>query len=460
MYINLDDGMIWSKKLKVSAGDKNSDNFLGLYTSYSTQEYWTDEGTSIAGSGNLTTWRIIAGKNFGVTRSGALYASSAHVTGTITANSGTIGKWTITTGGNLQSVNNSVVLNGTSGNITGARVYANVLKAGGNGNSDGSYILTADGSSVNITGATIKGNNNGGTYAYQLTSAGKLTATSAELTTLTVKGALTVTDSAKAKIEGPLGINMDPSSTYDLSVDGKSYLNGNIGIGCVPSTEQLNKSDVSLTVAGAAWVKADLHMSGNIYSKSGPRNYISFEGTANGSTSGGVWLYGEITSLFATTVQLGIDDKTTTNVYGNMSFLNTGAKVTLTKPENVEVYYDNKYVTLPAYIKAAAGKLFNFSLFGDDKDIAVAGGAFKLVNSNNLTTLEAPTSQGTNGQILKTTGSGETEWSSISLSHNHGSHSHTIYYKTATINGVTVITDLGWSSGCSSASTGSTSVSY
>jgi len=40
-------------------------------------------------------WRFIIGQRFGVDKGGNLYASNAEITGKITANSGTIGGWTI-----------------------------------------------------------------------------------------------------------------------------------------------------------------------------------------------------------------------------------------------------------------------------------------------------------------------------------------------------------------------------
>lgn len=55
---------------------------------------------SVGGSDDLTTWRLTAGRNFGITKNGELYASEANVTGTINATElqseyGTIGGWNL-----------------------------------------------------------------------------------------------------------------------------------------------------------------------------------------------------------------------------------------------------------------------------------------------------------------------------------------------------------------------------
>ena len=63
---------------------------------------------------------LAIGNNFSVTWSGMVSMSNANISGTIAASGGSIGKWLITTEGNLQSTNESVILNGTDGSITGA----------------------------------------------------------------------------------------------------------------------------------------------------------------------------------------------------------------------------------------------------------------------------------------------------------------------------------------------------
>lgn len=70
----------------------------------------TDGAKSIGGSSSISGWCFTAGNAFGVTKTGALYASNVKVSGDITATSGTIGKLVIN-GNYLQADS------GTSGNV-------------------------------------------------------------------------------------------------------------------------------------------------------------------------------------------------------------------------------------------------------------------------------------------------------------------------------------------------------
>ena len=56
------------------------------------------KGTSVNNSGQLTNWRLKAGKKFGVTKEGILYATDVNLTGTIAAESGDIAGWNIAEG--------------------------------------------------------------------------------------------------------------------------------------------------------------------------------------------------------------------------------------------------------------------------------------------------------------------------------------------------------------------------
>jgi len=71
----------------------------------------------IGGSDLINNWVFTAGANFGVTKSGALYANSANISGKITATSGTIGGIEIENGVlKVSSIN--------IGNLGGASNYA------------------------------------------------------------------------------------------------------------------------------------------------------------------------------------------------------------------------------------------------------------------------------------------------------------------------------------------------
>lgn len=85
---------------------------------------------SIGGSPASTSgWVFTAGANFGVTSSGALYANSAHISGEITATSGTIGGASITNG-KLTVPAATVSGELTAATINGSKITANSITAG------------------------------------------------------------------------------------------------------------------------------------------------------------------------------------------------------------------------------------------------------------------------------------------------------------------------------------------
>ena len=87
---------------------------------------------AIGGSGTGLKWFISAGKVFGVTTAGALYCNDAHISGEITATSGTIGGASITDGtlivgnANINDINASKI---NAGDIAAARIQTNLISA-------------------------------------------------------------------------------------------------------------------------------------------------------------------------------------------------------------------------------------------------------------------------------------------------------------------------------------------
>ena len=77
----------------------------------------TDSSKSIGGSESINNWVFTAGANFGVTKSGALYASSANISGKVVATSGSIGGVNIVDG-------NLDVSSIRIGSLSGASNYA------------------------------------------------------------------------------------------------------------------------------------------------------------------------------------------------------------------------------------------------------------------------------------------------------------------------------------------------
>ena len=117
-------------------------NTTSLYKTNATPGYSTatmviSTGTAstkdIGGGGTTSkTWMISAGTGFGVTTAGALYCNDAHVSGEITATSGTIGGASITGGtlivgnANINDINASKI---NAGDISSERITTNVLTA-------------------------------------------------------------------------------------------------------------------------------------------------------------------------------------------------------------------------------------------------------------------------------------------------------------------------------------------
>ena len=118
---------------------------------------------SIGGSASISGWTITSGANFGVTKTGAVYANDVHLTGAITATSGTIGGASITNGvlqianANITSLDASKINSGyiaaariNSGTITADKLAANTLHIGGHNLLKSSYLGISNSSTYNI----------------------------------------------------------------------------------------------------------------------------------------------------------------------------------------------------------------------------------------------------------------------------------------------------------------------
>ncbi len=94
-----------NKRVKIAGFNVNQNSIM-------TTSGWGTQGTvmmctgtssskSIGGSGSISGWAFTAGSTFGVTNQGALYATSAHITGDIIANSLTLGSGASISAGNV-----------------------------------------------------------------------------------------------------------------------------------------------------------------------------------------------------------------------------------------------------------------------------------------------------------------------------------------------------------------------
>jgi hypothetical protein len=310
------------------------------------------------GGGTSENWRIIAGNAFGVTRDGHVYASAATISGTITATGGKIGGWTID--GNDLTCNN-VVLDGDDGSIRGSAI------SGGS-----------------ITGSLIT---NGSTF--NVTAGGALSATSAILTTLTVKGATTFTDTAyigvnvapnaaydlyvngKTYLIGNIGIGVAPDSTYGLKVNGKSYLNGNIGVGTTPKDGYTMTSNGSIYVVGSG-------------------NSIGNDGCSLKFYANGLWATGNLFTIDTSYCQIGqggacavtLLSGSTLNVSGDFTL---SGNANFAAPENILV---DGTQTLAEYVRDSAG-IINI---GNAKAVGYAVTAQKIgTSASSWTTLGSAT---------------------------------------------------------------------
>lgn len=264
----------------------------------------------------------------------------------IIANStGTIGGWTIDKtvlsssnlllngeDGMIYSTNKNFSVNGSgTGFIGGCTIDLGSISANYNGTTNG-WIIGSDGSAVfnNVTvrGAvyatsgeftgTIKAGSSitcgtGSPPAFQVTAAGVMTAYSAQLYDLTVYKSLTV---AKGTGNGDFSVAGASTLTGDTTIGGKLKINA----GTLNRSEQLIIGGTSY-LGGSTYVKGNIIMDagsrGNIRSSAGDNNYISF-GASDSGHGGGVWIYGEITSLKASRVDIGSGDAATTNFYGKV----------------------------------------------------------------------------------------------------------------------------------------------
>lgn len=158
---------------------------------------------------------------------------------------------------------------------------------------------------------------------------GALSATSADFTTITIRGKTHFTSTAY------VGINVTPNSKYDLYVNGKTYLKGNIGIGLAPN------DDYTLRTNGSIYV-------------SGEGNSIGNDGCALKFYANGLWCTGNLMTLDISYCQVGQSNACTMtflngsvlNLYGDFHL---SGDAYFTAPNNIIV---DGTKTLPQYIEA------------------------------------------------------------------------------------------------------------
>ena len=132
----------------------------------------TSSNITVGNSGAIKNWRLLISNTFGVTSTGALYATSADISGAIKATSLSTGTKTASTTGNgtfIDSNGNIYVGNGSTNNFTvtaaGAVTASNITATGGYIGSykiNSQYLQAAD----ETTGMSIKDDSNTKDWAF------------------------------------------------------------------------------------------------------------------------------------------------------------------------------------------------------------------------------------------------------------------------------------------------------
>jgi hypothetical protein len=156
-------------------------------------------------------WKITSGKYFGVDEYGKLYSKEAHVSGEITASSGTIGGFTIDNGTLVSGVIDTDKYVCLSSEALALGKSFKINKDGSMSYGDTGTFSVSDTGVLKASGATISGNisvvggsidieNSGKAKSFIVDKDGNLTASGAKLTSADISGKVTVTS-------GSLNIN-------------------------------------------------------------------------------------------------------------------------------------------------------------------------------------------------------------------------------------------------------------
>ena len=143
------DGKIYASSGKIANWNLDGTSFYtGAYGTNNSAMFCTGtvSSKSIGGSASISGWVLTAGANFGVTKTGDLYGSSAHITGEITATSGKIG--------NINIGTNAIYSGSKSAyNNTNTGLYLD--KDGKVGIGSSTQYIQFDGSNLNLKVKTL-----------------------------------------------------------------------------------------------------------------------------------------------------------------------------------------------------------------------------------------------------------------------------------------------------------------
>ena len=142
-------GALYSTSGKIGGWTISSNSLVnGTFGTSGSAMMCTGTGTakSIGGSTSISGWTFSSGANFGVTNTGALYCSDAHVSGEITATSGTIGGC---------HIDNGVLQIGIGGRNILRGSMAMPLVGGAGSWAKGSYVATSSTIGTSLTNIDI-----------------------------------------------------------------------------------------------------------------------------------------------------------------------------------------------------------------------------------------------------------------------------------------------------------------
>lgn len=348
MRIDIGTGRIEAYNFYMKAGGADK-NYIIINSNISSPPF------QVIGDGNISytdadgNEQTVA-KQFTVFWDGSINAVGGTFKGAINATSGTLGSLTVN--GTL-----------TGGTIEGATITGGVLQVGP-ATSETGYQLYADSSQVIIENATIKnctienGDGSGGT-SFDVNPAGLMEGLGAVLDELTVNKSLLV--------QSP-----EASATALVTIDGKTKITGNTGIGTDPDSSY------------------DLKLNGDMFIKSGSKIYFGTSSAyiyALSGDGGSLQFYGGEVYLQTSEVGVGTSGSMVGiggNPYSSAGSVRLHGTVWMDNPTGIYVSDAGGFITLPAYIKKYSKSLLNITIGDDAETGGIVGEASKVTNALTL----------------------------------------------------------------------------
>lgn len=303
MAISLKTGQIHAANFQLNAGTKNTTDYVGLFSvdSYSPT-------LTIGNSGALSTWRIVAGSNFGVTKMGTLYAKNADISGDIyadyiEADSGVVGGWKIGTdslyyGAELEK-DATVKLNGANGTITLGSNFSATNTGVVTATNANLYTMTAYTATIknNLTVAAGTGTGNEG----NLSVAG----------TTSLSGNITISGTSQLTGAVTIGANTDKGKT-SLTIYGTNVITGKTTIGSKTANANLDLYG-NIKIAGELNIYCGTDITGT------PVVKVIKTGTAADGSGSGLWLTSDFLVINASQRSyIGLDGTHTCHMNGTL----------------------------------------------------------------------------------------------------------------------------------------------